>query len=158
MYLHSLNKDKVMPSCSLHIVSRSASGWLAGLCQSHNPKHLKWTAAYLTRTAIPECQWWPPSTECSSYISNAATNGVRILRRLKHSTSTPHCKTEWKTHTPCSCTFSSCFLGHSAICWAIKIVTTDNLTAYEKLHLGKALAAQKVVTHGVVYISWKCVP
>lgn len=72
---------------------------------------------------------------------------------LKHSTSSPHCKQEWKTHTPCSCTFSSCFLGHSAICWAIKSVTTDNLSAYEKPQLGKGLAA-----HGVLHISWKCLP
>lgn len=159
-YLHSLGKDIVMPSRLLHIVSGSVSGWMAGLCQSHNPKHLKQTAAYLTPTTIPECQGWPPSMECSSYTSSAATNGVRIPRRLKHSTSSPHCKPEWKTHAPCSCTFSSCFLGHSAICWAIKIVTTDNLSAYEKLQLGKGLAAQRVgeVTHGVVYISWKCLP
>lgn len=47
-YLHSLGKDIVMPSRLLHIVSGSVSGWMAGLCQSHNPKHLKQTAAYLT--------------------------------------------------------------------------------------------------------------
>lgn len=72
---------------------------------------------------------WPPSTECSCLILQQ--------------TSSAHWKPDWTTHTPWSCTFSSCFLRHSAICWAIKIITTDNLSAYEKLPLGKRLAAQR---------------